>query len=125
MEITESQAISDRVHLRGVTNPDSLRVARRTQALLRRHLRSFGFIPWLYLKMTPLGRSFHAGGSFPMNGSHSIYRSDLMGRPAQAQRVHLLDASTFPSIPATTITLTAMANADRIIEETYRQGCLC
>jgi len=28
--------------------------------------------------------------------------------------VHLLDASVFPSIPATTITLTVMANAHRI-----------
>ena len=40
--------------------------------------------------------------------------TDLLGRPSGFQHVHVVDATTFPSIPSTTITLTAMANAYRI-----------
>jgi hypothetical protein len=39
---------------------------------------------------------------------------DARGRLAGHQRVHIVDASALPSIPATTITLTVMANAHRI-----------
>jgi choline dehydrogenase-like flavoprotein len=38
----------------------------------------------------------------------------VLGRPAGWRRIHLVDASVFPTIPATTITYTAMANAHRI-----------
>ena len=40
--------------------------------------------------------------------------TDILGRPAGLRRVHLVDASVFPSIPATTITFSVMANAHRI-----------
>ncbi len=43
--------------------------------------------------------------------------TDRLGRPHGLKRVHVIDASTFPSISATTITLTAMANARRIASE--------
>jgi choline dehydrogenase-like flavoprotein len=43
--------------------------------------------------------------------------SDRQGRPYGFERVHLVDASVFPSLPATTITLTVMANAHRIGSE--------
>jgi len=42
------------------------------------------------------------------------FQSDLLGRPTGFSRVHVVDASVFPSVPAPTITLTAMANAQRI-----------
>jgi hypothetical protein len=74
--------------------------------------------------MVPPGRSFHAGGSFPMGAKDILYSSDLLGRPAGLSRVHILDASTFPSIPATTIAYTAMANSDRVVNETFRNGYL-
>jgi choline dehydrogenase-like flavoprotein len=41
-------------------------------------------------------------------------QSDVFGRPAGYARVHAVDSTVFPSIAATTITLTAMANAWRI-----------
>jgi len=40
--------------------------------------------------------------------------SDLLGRPYGMRRIHAVDATVLPSIPATTITLTVMANAYRI-----------
>ncbi len=124
LTITSSQLTRDEIHVRGVINPASIRVAKRVQALLRRNLAGFGVIPPRNLTMVPPGRSFHAGGSFPMGAKDILYSSDLLGRPAGLSRVHILDASTFPSIPATTITYTAMANSDRVVNETVRNGYL-
>ncbi len=42
------------------------------------------------------------------------YQSDVLGRPCGFNRVHAVDSTIFPSIPATTITLSIMANAHRI-----------
>lgn len=60
------------------------------------------------------GSSFHVGGSVPMSKSPGQNQSDILGRPKGLSRVHLVDASVFPSIPATTITFSVMANAHRI-----------
>ena len=63
------------------------------------------------------GRGFHAGGSLPMRRSPSSLETDKWGRVHGHERIHVVDASVFPSIPATTITYTAMANACRIAAE--------
>lgn len=65
------------------------------------------------LRPAPPGSSFHAGGTFPMGVSPDS-AADPLGRPAGFRRVHLIDASVFPTIPATTITFSVMANAHRI-----------
>jgi choline dehydrogenase-like flavoprotein len=41
-------------------------------------------------------------------------QSDRLARPHGMSRLHLIDASSLPAIPATTITLSVMANAHRI-----------
>jgi ferredoxin len=124
LTVNSTQVNRDEIHVRGVASPASMRVAKRSQAVLRRNLAGFGVIPPLNLTMVALGRSFHAGASFPMGKQNTPYSSDLLGRPAGLSRVHILDASSFPSIPATTIAYTAMANADRAINETFRNGYL-
>jgi choline dehydrogenase-like flavoprotein len=124
LTVNSSQATRDEIHIRGIANPAAMQVAGRAQALLRRNLARFGIIPPLNLTMVAPGRSFHAGGSFPMGKKNTLYGSDLLGRPAGLSRIHILDASTFPSIPATTITYTAMANSDRVVTETLRNGYL-
>lgn len=76
------------------------------------------------LPLTPFARvgvpgsSFHCGGTFPMREHPRELETDVLGRPAGLRRVHLVDASVFPSIPATTITFSAMANAHRIATQT-------
>ena len=65
------------------------------------------------------GAGCHYGGSFPMGREGG---ADLLGRPLGMARTHLVDASTFPSIPATTIVLPIMANADRIATEAAAAG---
>ena len=60
------------------------------------------------------GRSYHSGGTFPMHRSPGRLETDVLGQFPALPNVHFIDASVFPSIPATTITLTVMANAHRI-----------
>ena len=78
---------------------------------------------WEALRASPIpfltriglpGKSYHAGGAFPMRRDPGARESDLLGRPMGLTRVHLIDSSVFPTIPATNITLTLMANAHRI-----------
>lgn len=45
------------------------------------------------------------------------FETDTLGRLAGSKRVHAVDATILPSIAATTITLTVMANAHRIASE--------
>ena len=60
------------------------------------------------------GHGFHVGGTFPMSSHPTGFASDTLGRPAGLTRVHAVDSSVLPSIPATTITFSVMANAHRI-----------
>ena len=60
------------------------------------------------------GRSYHSGGTFPMRRTPGRLETDTLGQLPSLPRVHFVDATVFPSIPATTITLTVMANAHRI-----------
>ncbi len=66
------------------------------------------------------GKSYHFGGSFPHSDlpADGPLTTDRWGRLGQWSRVHLVDASVFPTVPATTFTLTIMANAHRIASET-------
>ena len=66
------------------------------------------------LRVWEPGRGIHVGGSFPMSVEPTGLESDLLGRPAGLRRVHVVDSSVFPTVPPTTITYTAMANAQRI-----------
>jgi len=61
------------------------------------------------------GDGNHNGGTLPMrNNPQHPNETDLLGRPKDWTNVHFVDASILPSIPATTLALTIMANASRI-----------
>ena len=115
MEVKPAGERHDEIVIRGFENPRALLVAKKAQALLRRSLIGFGIIPPAFLKIVPPGRSFHSGGSFPMGGSHAFYSSDVLGRPAQLSRVHIVDLANFSTVASSTIAYTIMANADRIV----------
>ena len=72
------------------------------------------------LKMGKPSGGFHTGGSFPMKREPKELETDTLGKLYGHERVHIVDSSVFPSIPASTITLTAMANAHRIASELSR-----
>jgi choline dehydrogenase-like flavoprotein len=86
---------------------------------LARSSRLLDLYPMLpMLRLAAGGKSYHFGGSFPHIESGSTrFGSDRLGRVASWRRVHLVDASVFPNVPAMTFTLTIMANAHRIASE--------
>jgi hypothetical protein len=72
-------------------------------------------------KLSGPAKSYHYGGTFPMQAKpFGEFSSDLHGRVGPWRNVHLIDASVFPTVAATTFTLTIMANAHRIATETLR-----
>jgi choline dehydrogenase-like flavoprotein len=66
------------------------------------------------LTLGDAGQGYHVGGGFPMRAKPQRFETDTLGRPHGFERLHLVDSSTFPSIPTTTMTLSVMANAHRI-----------
>src|SRR5205807_1923830 len=80
------------------TRPALAALQRRLWSL-RRSLRALPVTP--SLRVSPPGRSFHSGGTFPMRAEPKDFESDSLGRPHGFQRLHLVDASVFPSLPAT------------------------
>ena len=72
------------------------------------------------LSISGPAKSYHFGGSFPhVQGKPrpGALETDTLGRLAEWDRVHLVDGAVFPTVPATTFTLTVMANAHRIATE--------
>jgi ferredoxin len=68
--------------------------------------------------LSPPAKSYHWGGTFPhVDGGSARFSSDSLGRVGGWKRTHLVDAAVFPTVPATTYGLTAMANAHRIASE--------
>lgn len=119
LEGDERQA---RLELRSNMNPIALKVAQRLVKSLAK-LR--------FLRITPLafmmifgkpGKSNHVGGTFPMRHKPGAFETDIYGRVSGFKKVHIVDSSIFPSVPATTITLNVMANAHRI-GSLVRQVC--
>ena len=109
---------NDSGHCLHVT-PDDAASARATVAKVLRKLWRLspltGCIPLTpMLQCGKAGRGFHSGGWLPMKNSPGELDSDTMGRPWGMRHVHVIDSSVLPSIPATTITYTVMANAHRI-----------
>lgn len=96
-------------------NPDTGRVV---QAAARRIGRAMGHAGLTALGFATRGAapgsSFHVGASLPMAATPRGAQSDPLGRPAGLSRLHVIDASVLPAVPATTITFPVMANAHRI-----------
>ena len=107
-----------------VRNPATTGALRRVFRRLLRVGRALDLWPALpALSISGPAKSYHFGGSFPHVGRRPDpggTQTDVLGRLAEWDRVHLVDASVFPSVPATTFTLTVMANAHRIATAALR-----
>lgn len=106
---------NDFLQLNAVENPGTRGIVKKILREFSKNARRLGAIPLppLLRLMSP-GSGFHSGGSFPMRGQPKEFQTDLLGRPHGWARVHAVDASVFPGVPATTITFPVMANAHRI-----------
>jgi choline dehydrogenase-like flavoprotein len=104
--------------LRKVPNDRTRKVVKRVVSKIRNATLKLGAVPLLPLvQIAEPGKSFHFGGTFSMSRNPQRGETDILGRPDGFERVHLIDSSIFPSIPATTISLSVMANAYRIGSE--------
>jgi choline dehydrogenase-like flavoprotein len=105
----------DRLLLEAELNPEVRPMIRRVLGKLRRHSRHFGAWPLgPMLQIAEPGRGFHNGGSFPMRRQPGALETDTLGRLPGWRRIHIVDASVLPDVPATQITFSVMANAHRI-----------
>jgi hypothetical protein len=89
------------------------------RAVVKRLVRSapyLGLIPVVpRIALSAPTKSYHFGGSYPHSSApREGFESDVLGRVAPWKSIHLVDASVFPTVPATTFTLSIMANAHRI-----------
>lgn len=110
-----SEGRSGTLVLEGKPNPEARKVVGRVWRKLGAHSRPLRAVPLPPLiQIASPGRGFHSGGSFPMSNDPRRLQSDIWGRPVGFNRVHAVDATTLPTVPATTITLPVMANAHRI-----------
>jgi choline dehydrogenase-like flavoprotein len=101
-------------------NPEAKLTLRRLGKKLNDVAKHFAaYVPAPLMRQSSIGFTSQIGGSFPMQKTPKDQRSsDTLGRPCGMQRVYLIDSSTFPSVPATTMALSVMANAYRIGTET-------
>ncbi len=105
----------DRLELQGEVNVAAKEQVRRLVRKFSSVSRQLGATPLtIMLKVAEPGRSFHSGGSFPMSQEPNGFQTDVLGRVPGWKRIHAVDATIFPSVPATTITFSSMANAHRI-----------
>ena len=105
----------DSLVLEGTGNLKSKGMVRKVLKKMYKNRKQTGAFPVTFMNKLGLpGGGNHSGGSFPMRIKPKEFESDILGRPYGFKNVHMVDSSVFPSIPATTITLTAMANAHRI-----------
>jgi choline dehydrogenase-like flavoprotein len=101
----------------------SFKRLRAVNARLLRVAPFLGVAPVLpMVSLSAPGKSYHFGGSFPHATNPSGRESDVLGRVDAWRSIHLVDASVFPTVSATTFTLTIMANAHRIARRLLEDG---
>lgn len=81
-------------------------------AILRCFLR-LGCVPLRRIRL-PAGASIHYAGTLPMSASGGDLTTDSTGRLAGTNAVYVADGSVLPYLPAKGLTLTLMANANRV-----------
>jgi len=118
MELRRKPSGEEEMQISGETPTAGDKIVRAVIGKLARSYRGIGALPLSpLLRLSAPGRGFHSGGSFPMRERPQDGETDVFGRPSGLTRIHAVDSSIFPSVPATTITLSAMANAHRIADE--------
>jgi hypothetical protein len=77
---------------------------------------SLGIVPLIPLARMNM-QTYHLGGSFPMASNRTkVNETDILGRLSGFKNLHIVDSSTYPSIPSTTLAILLTANAWRITD---------
>jgi choline dehydrogenase-like flavoprotein len=111
----KANELTPHLDINEVINPATkIKIKEITKRLLKEY-KNLGFITIPPMtKILDVGKGHHVGGSFPMSSITQGESTDILGRPEGFKNLHIIDASNFPTIPATTITFSVMANAHRI-----------
>jgi ferredoxin len=105
------------VAISSAPNPDTSTTLRRVMRRVLGVSAALDLWPGLpALRVSGPGKSYHFGGSFPhvRRPRPTAVETDTLGRLPEWRRIHLVDGAVLPSVPATTFTLSVMANAHRI-----------
>ncbi|MBF0491213.1 MAG: hypothetical protein HQM15_00340 [Deltaproteobacteria bacterium] len=107
------------LYINGFISPNPKKVIKKLIYKVKQNKVMLGFNPIQTLLSIGLpGQGWHTGSTFPMKEiTLNLNESDIYGRPHEYKRTHIVDSSVLPSIPATTITFSVMANAHRIAIE--------
>lgn len=117
--ILDTHVDAPRLRLDAVPSRRSREIIRAVTALLWKNRRLLGMSPIGLARRTGRpGSGVHVGSSFPMRTRPAEFDSDVHGTPVGFTRVHAIDATVFPTMPAASPTLTIMANAWRIAIDT-------
>lgn len=109
---------ASKINLYAKEDPDVKKIISEVLKKLFNNRKYLNFMPITLLsKIGKFGEGYHVGGTFPMKNNPTNFETDIYGRPHGFNRVHIVDSTVFPSLPATTITLTVMANAYRIAKD--------
>jgi choline dehydrogenase-like flavoprotein len=118
IRLTLNRSVNDgpgRLVLKNVESLSTTKFIRKQNRILLQNHKYLRAFPLLFLtRKSKIGHGNHYGGTFPMKKNPKRLESDLLGRVKGWKQVHIVDSSTFPSIPPGPIVLTIMANAYRI-----------
>lgn len=105
-------------------NPAVERQRRHDESVLMQAMRRLGCWPIRRVHSGP-GSSLHYGGQFPFSAAEQPLTTDETGRLRGTRHVHIVDGSALRYLPAKGLTLTIMANADRVassVAASLREG---
>jgi choline dehydrogenase-like flavoprotein len=115
MLVTLKKGKKSVLQITGIKNKNAIKTSRAVASNLFKNFKSLRLMTLPFMAKVGIpGEASHTGGTFPMKKNPGNFESDTLGRPHGFKRLHVVDSTVFPSIPATTITLSIMANAHRI-----------
>lgn len=111
--------LRDRLDVVYRPTPESVSARRSDERRLAGCLRTLGCLP-LKTVQTPEGSSIHYAGQFPASDHDRPLTTTSEGLLRPTRLVHIADGAAFRYLPAKGLTLTLMANADRVGERVAR-----
>jgi hypothetical protein len=118
-ELRVQEHVNGQVESRQLISDEAKQVNRAVSRAFLKLMRRAGFVTTRLIQQgSNTVAGFHFGASMPMRlEPKSEFESDTLGRPQGWSKVHFVDTSVLPSIPATTVGLLTMANGFRIAQE--------
>ena len=104
---------AERLEISYEVAPQRARRQRLDERRVVGHFRSLGLLPLKRIHPGH-GASIHYGGTLPMCSDERPLSTDACGRLRGTANVYVVDGSVLPYLPAKGLTMTLMANADRV-----------